>query len=310
MIVVFGSINMDMIMRVKDFPREGETILSPSYEMSPGGKGANQAMACARGDAKTALIGKVGDDGMGHRILTNLRRNEVMTSGVATSDFMPTGMAVVTLNSRGENQIIVASGANMDVSNEQVPDEILKTGNIVLFQMEVAPAESQKVMMRAKKHGATTILNVAPAAAVPQQVLDLLDYLIVNEHEARTLAEGLSLPAGQDLVAIAKALAVQGKLHCIVTLGEHGSICMAPNGTGLRVPALKLDEVVDTTGAGDCFCGTFAAALHNKSDLPTALRRASIASGLSCKEKGAQDSYPYIGEVDELLAKFPPAQAI
>src|SRR4051812_15205903 len=112
MIVVFGSINMDVGMRVKDFPRGGETILSPSYDMSPGGKGANQALACARGGAKTALVGKVGDDGIGTRILTNLRRNEVMTSGVATSDYLPTGMAYILRNAAGENQITVASGAN------------------------------------------------------------------------------------------------------------------------------------------------------------------------------------------------------
>lgn len=308
MIVVFGSINMDINMRVKDFPRAGETILSPSYDMTPGGKGANQALACARGGAKTAIVGKVGDDGMGTRILNGLRRNEVMTSGVATSDFLPTGLAIVTRDAKGENHITVASGANADVSAVQVPDEILKAGNILLLQMEVPLQENFQLMERAKKLGATVILNLAPAFHIPQKALDLVDYLIVNELEARMIAETIGINPDQDLMIVAKALSTKGQLDCIVTLGPKGAVAMTQKGHGWRVPAMELKEVVDTTGAGDCFCGMLAAGIHNKLALGSAMRRASVAASLSCMKKGAQESYPYIAEVEEVLEAFPQAQ--
>lgn len=308
MIIVFGSINMDANMRVKDFPRAGETILSPSYDMSPGGKGANQALACARGGAKTALVGKIGDDGMGTRILNNLRRNEVMTSGVATSDYLPTGMAFIATDARGENEIIVASGANADVTANQVPDEILKPGNILLLQMEVPLQENMILMERAKRLGATVMLNLAPAFRIPQKALELIDYLIVNELEARMMADVLGIGPDQDLMLMAKALSAKGGHDCIITLGNKGSVAMTKTGAGWRVPALELKEVVDTTGAGDCYCGMLAASLHSKFALGSAMRRASVASGLSCTKKGAQDSYPYIAEVEEILENFPQAQ--
>lgn len=307
MIVVFGSINMDINMRVREFPRAGETVLAPTYEMTPGGKGANQALACARGGAKTAIVGKVGDDGMGTRILNNLRRNEVMTSGVATSDFYPTGLAMVTTDMKGENHITVASGANADVSAVQVPDEILKPGNILLLQMEVPLQENYLLMERAKRLGATIVLNLAPAFHIPQKVIDLVDYLIVNELEAHAIAETLGV-GNKDLMIVAKALSTQGKLDCIVTLGAGGSIAMTQKGAGWRVPAMELKDIVDTTGAGDCYCGTLAAAIHNKLALGSAMRRASIASSLACLKRGAQESYPFISEVEEVLETFPQAQ--
>lgn len=309
MIIVFGSINMDIHMRVKDFPVPGETILSPSYDMSPGGKGANQALAASRGGAKTAIVGKIGDDGMGTRILNNLRRHEVLTTGVATSDSLPTGMAFVTTNMHGENNIIVASGANGEVSATQVPDEILTPGNIVLLQMEVPLGENFSLMERAKQHGATIMLNLAPAFHLPQKVLTLVDYLIVNEIEARSMAREISLPDDMDLLLLAKALSQTGRLNCIITLGAEGALAVTQDGAVMRVPSLKLEEVVDTTGAGDCFCGTLAAALHAKMTLENALRRASVAASLSCTKKGAQDSYPYSADVEDVLKSFPQVQS-
>lgn len=309
MIIVFGSINMDVNMEVAVFPKAGETILSPDYEMGPGGKGANQSLAAARNGVKTAIVGKVGDDGMGNRILTNLRRNEVMTSGVATSDFLPTGMAFVVREKTGENLIIVASGANSDVSSAQVPDEILKPGNILLLQMEIPINESFALLERAKKLGVTTILNLAPAFKITQKAMDLLDYLIVNEHEARVMAEAVNISPDQDLMAIAKALALKGSLNCIITLGKDGAVAATEKGDMWRVPALAVD-VVDTTGAGDCFCGTFAASIHEKLGIADALRRASVAASLSCAKTGAQDSYPYIADVEEALQSFAQAQKI
>lgn len=312
MIIVFGAINMDVNTRVKDFPLAGETVISSSYEMTPGGKAANQSLACARSGARTALVGKVGDDGMAHRILAGLRRNEVMTSGVATSDILPTGMAVVVCNSAAENQIVVALGANVDISADQVPDEILKPDNILLVQMEVPLKENFALMERAKSRGAKIILNLAPAYHMSQKMLELVDYLIVNEPEARKIAEVVGIPQDQDLKIVAKALATKGELNCIITLGEKGALAILHNGEGWRVPALPLkpEQLVDTTGAGDCFCGTLAAGLHAKLALGSAMRRASVAAGLACTKKGAQDSYPYIAEIEEMLESFPQAEPI
>jgi ribokinase len=308
MIIVFGSINMDVSIRVRSFPAPGETVLSPDYMMSPGGKGANQALACARGGAKTALIGRIGDDAIGTKILNGLRRNEVMTSGVSVSEVLPTGLAVVMLDSSGENQIVVASGANADVRADQIPDEILKPGNIVLLQMELPLQENLTLMERAKTHGAMVLLNAAPALRFPHNMLEFVDYLIVNEHEARHVAEITVAPsADQDLTIVAKTLAEHVHLGCIITLGAKGAVAALKQGKFMRVPALPLapDKIVDTTGAGDCFCGTLAAALHDKMPIEAALRRASVAAGLACTKPGAQESYPYLADIEEILENFP-----
>lgn len=309
MIIVFGSINMDFNISLGHFPHPGETVLCPLYETSAGGKGANQALAAARSGAKTALVGKIGDDVSGQSILAGLRRNEVMTSGVATSDFSPTGMAVVMKNPKGENQIVVASGANLEVSASQVPDEILRPGNILLMQMEVPELENITLMERAKKLGAMVMLNLAPAVKISQKALNLVDILIVNEVEARMIADVAGIPPEQkDLVAVAKALSKAGDLDCIVTLGADGAVAATKTGETLRVPSLAIENVVDTTGAGDCFCGTLAAGLHARLALGSALRRASVAASLSCTRKGAQDSYPYPDEIDGALETFPQVQ--
>jgi ribokinase len=306
MIIVFGSINMDMVMPVGRFPTPGETVLAGGYEMMPGGKGANQALAAARMGGKVALVGCVGDDGVGLRMLNGLRRDSVMTSGIGTSP-LPTGMAVILTGPDGENEIIAAAGANADAKADQVPDEILKPVNLLLMQGETAPEENWILLERAKKRGVTTILNLAPAIAIPREALANIDYLIVNQIEARQIAEALKIDLDHDAAKLAHALAHQGKLTCIITLGAEGCIGVAPNGPVIRVPALKLDNVVDTTGAGDAYCGTFAAAIYSKKTLTDAMKLASIAGTLSCMKRGAQDSYAYIYDIEAQLDRLEPA---
>lgn len=310
MIIVFGSINMDLNLKLKRFPDAGETILSPSYTMTPGGKGANQAMASARAGAKTALIGKVGDDGPGLRILNHLKRNEVMTSGVAKSTEWPTGMAMVAKEKDGENRIIVASGANLEVSAEQAPPEIFNENNVLLVQMEVPMEQNALVMKNAKDNGSKVIMNLAPALTIPKALLSLVDYLIVNQIEARQLAEKLKINIDGDTSKLAAALAKEGNLTCIVTLGPDGIVAVNPDGKGLKIPSMKIENVVDTTGAGDCFCGTFAACVHEGKDMNTALRMATVASGLSCRDVGTQASYPYLADIEEAMDGFAQATPI
>lgn len=310
MIIVFGSINMDLNVNVKHFPDAGETVLSPSYTMTPGGKGANQAMAAARAGAKTAIIGKIGDDGPGLRILKHLKRNEVMTSGVATSMALPTGMAMVAKQRNGENRIIVASGANIEVNAEQAPEEVFHEGNVLLVQMEVPIEQNAIVMKHARTKGSKVIMNLAPALTVPKALLSLVNYLIVNQIEARQLAERLNINIDGSPTKLAQALAKEGNLTCIVTLGPEGIVAVEPNGKGLTIPSMNVEEVKDTTGAGDCFCGTFAACIHEGKDLNTALRMATVASGLSCAHEGTQASYPYLAEIEEAMEGFHDATPI
>lgn len=310
MIIVFGSINMDMNIKLKSFPESGETVLSQSYTSTPGGKGANQALASARIGAKTALIGKVGDDGQGLRILNYLRRHEVMTSGVAKSEEFPTGMAVISKEKNGENRIIVASGANYLVNAEQAPPEIFRPENVLLTQMEVPIEQNALVMKNAKDKGSQVVLNLAPSLTIPKQLLSLVDFLIVNQIEARRLGERLGINAKDDTTKLAHSLAKDGKLTCIVTMGPDGVIAVSPDGKGLKIPSMKLEGVKDTTGAGDCFCGTFAACIHEGRSLAESLKMATVASGLSCLEEGTMKSYPYLADVEEAMEGFAEATAL
>ena len=141
-------------------------------------------------------------------------------------------------------------------------------------------------------------------------MLELVDYLIVNELEARSIAQVVGVNPDQDLLLLAKVLATKGGHNCIITLGGEGAVAMQQDGKGWRVPALKLDQVVDTTGAGDCFCGTLAASLHAKFAFGSALRRASVAASLSCPKEGAQESYPFLGDIEKALEDCPQAQPV
>jgi ribokinase len=309
MLIVFGSIHMDLNLKVKSFPVPGETILSSSYSMTPGGKGANQAMAAARIGAKTALIGKVGDDGQGLRILNYLKRHEVMTSGVAKSEDYPTGIAVNSKEGNGERRTMIASGANLTLSAEQAPIEIFREGHILLVQMEVPLEQNAIAMKNAKEKGAQVILNLAPSLNVPKNLMSLVDYLIVNQIEAKQLAHKFGYDIKSEVGILAKKIATEGNLNCIITMGPAGVVAADKNGKGLRLPSLKLENVVDTTGAGDCFCGTFAAALHEKRSLSDALKLAVIASGLSCMKEGTLEGYPYLDDIEELMDSHPEVES-
>lgn len=300
MIIVFGSIHMNVSMDVKRFPEEGEAVLTPLYHSTPGGKGANQALAAARAGAKTAIVGFVGDDGPGLRILNNLKRNEVITSGVAKSDDYPTGMATVIREKSGKSRSVVASGANICVHEGQAPAEILHEKTVLLVQMEIPLEQNAIVMKRAHDNGAKVILNLAPALTIPEQMLSLVDYLIVNQIEAKRLAKNLGMDAKKDTVKLAQAMAKLGNLTCIVTMGPEGIIAVSEDGKGWKIPSMKI-EVVDRTGAGDCFCGTFAACLHEGKSVGRALKMATVASGLSCLKEGTQESYPYLADIEEAM---------
>lgn len=309
MIVVFGSINIDLIMQVKHFPAPGETVLTDAYEWMPGGKGMNQAIAAARAGAKVAVVGKIGDDGFGTRALNALRREGVLTSGVVQSDDKPTGCATIFVDATGENQVVVAQGANGQVDPEQLPDDILGPGNVLLLQMELRDDVNWSVLERASKAGATTILNLAPAHSLPREALDFLDFLILNRIEAEQIAKKLGLKIEDDALKLAHVLSKNCGLTCIITLSGRGAVAVQGD-KGWRVKALQISDVVDTTGSGDTWCGVFAAAIHQKLSIPDAMRRASVAGSLSVRAKGAQTAMPYIDEIVAMLPELPEAEIV
>lgn len=303
MIVVFGSLNADMVMQVEKMPRPGETVLCPSYEMIAGGKGANQAAAAARAGTTVKLFGKIGDDEFGRIILNSLKNSSVDLTGVSISKDHSTGCAAIAVNAQGENMITVASGANLYAQEKEIPDSLLSTGTTLLLQMETPAQENWSLIRRAKKLGAKVILNLAPAYPLPPDILQNLDILVMNQIEANSLGLDLGFGTLSPLV-VARRIAANFGITCIVTLGEKGAIACSPEGTW-EVKAMEI-TAIDTTAAGDAFVGVLAASIEHGMDLPAALRRASVASGLTCLQKGAQTSLPMSHHIEDSLQKVSP----
>jgi ribokinase len=304
MIIVFGSLNIDMVMPVGHFPKPGETVLcTADYLSHPGGKGSNQAVAAARGGAKVAVVGKIGDDSFGRRCINNLKNQSIWASGIGTSDTRPTGCATIAVDSNGGNISIVAPGANLEATSDQVPDEVCTPKNMILAQLEVPSQETFSVLARARAGGATTILNASPAGNMTREGLKNVDYLIINEVEARQLAQNLGVTE-TDPRLIAKAITQIEKLTCIITLESKGSVAVRGNDTYV-VRTLPV-EAVDTTGAGDTFCGIFAACLQAGHDWLKAMHYAGVGAALSCLGLGAQGGMPFLEDIEPHMSKVPP----
>jgi ribokinase len=298
-LLVFGSINVDLLFKVPNLPRPGETVLCPGYELAAGGKGANQATAAARAGAAVRMIGHVGDDSFGRFARQAMAATGVDCTAIATSH-KATGIAVIGVDQAAENQIIVASGANLDTSAEPVADVDLAPGVAVLCQNEIRPAASSALLERANARGALTILNLAPAGQVPAQILDALDYLVVNEIEGRVVA-GRS--GEVDAAEFAQDLARQHDLTCVVTLGAAGALAVGPD-FALRVPVLPI-EAIDTTGAGDAFVGAFAVGLALGRSPVAAVRLGCVAAADSVTRRGTQASYADTASAVALLQATP-----
>lgn len=296
MLLVFGSLNVDLLFRVDALPRAGETVLCPAYELAPGGKGANQAAAAAKAGAAVRMAGRTGEDEFGRFVRAALADAGVDCSLVGL-DERRTGTAVIGVDPAGENQIIVASGANLGAAADQITNEELRTASTLLCQNEVPGEATFGLIARARSHGVRTILNLAPASPVPDAALDAVDVLVVNELEAAAAAGAATTGDPADL---ARDLARKHDLACIVTLGAGGALAIGPEG-GHRVTSLEVDAV-DTTGAGDAFVGVLAAGLDEGLPLERALCRASVAAGLTCLRIGAQSSQPSRAAIEARLA--------
>lgn len=292
-VIVFGSINLDLVFPVSRLPAPGETVVGPLVRFEPGGKGANQAVAAARDGARVALAGAVGRDPFAEPALSGLRAAGVDLSRLAVVD-AATGCAAIGVDAEGRNQILVAAGANSAARASQVADRDLGAGTVLLMQGECDVGETAALAQRACDRGARVVLNLAPFVALPRETLAAASVLVVNETEAAALAAHLGLAAEARRIASALGTAV------VVTLGAEGAM-LVDAGTEVRVPALPV-PVVDTTGAGDALCGVLGAGLARGLALPAALRRAVVAASLACTRPGAQSGLPDGPEIDAALA--------
>lgn len=294
-VLVFGSANADLVFPVPELPAPGRTVLGVGYCATPGGKGANQAVAAARDGARVLFAGAVGRDPLAAVALSALRAaGGVDLSRVAQTE-APTGCAAICVDPSGRNQIAVAAGANALARADQVEDAALGKGTVVLLQMEVPPAETAKLAERARARGARVALNLAPPDVLPGEALRAVGLLVVNEHEAAWLAQRFG--CGADAASLRDALG--GGTDVAVTRGEAGAEA-ATDGGVLRAPAFPV-AATDTTGAGDCWCGVLAGALDAGAPLEAAMRRASAAAAIACTRPGAAAAMPVSAETDALL---------
>jgi ribokinase len=294
-ILVMGSANLDYVVRVPHVPAPGETVLGCGVQLFPGGKGANQAVACAHaGGAATRMLVALGDDANARSIEESLHAAGVRTN-VARAYGQPSGMAFICLADNAENAITVAPGANEFLQASHLPP--LHDVSHLLLQLETPLDTVVASALAARAAGVTVLLNAAPARALPVDLLASVDVLIVNEGELAAISgHGGS---------VAEALARVDVPCVIVTLGARGCLARCGNQTFLQ-PSFPI-EPVDTTAAGDTFCGVLAAAMGQGDALPLALRRASAAAALACTRLGAQASIPARAEVDAFLQAHPAA---
>lgn len=269
-VVVLGSLNVDLVTDVERHPRPGETVLATGpVRRFAGGKGGNQAVAAAEAGARVAMVGAVGEDEDGARYLARLRSRGVDVSAVRVEPGAATGQAWITVGADSENAIVVIPGANADLTLEDLdPVSDLGQGDVLLMQLEVPMAVVAAAARRAHGRGARVVVNAAPYAALPHDVAALADPLVVNEHEALALADSDVVPGS-----------------VLVTFGGEGCSWDGERFDGVAVP---LERVVDTTGAGDAFCGALAAALASGADRAEAIRAAAEAGATAVQRAGAQ----------------------
>ena len=297
MITVFGSINVDFVTRIAHIPAAGETVLGPDYQVFAGGKGGNQALAAARAGASVRMIGAVGDDPFASIGTTLLEQAHVDLSHLARHS-APTGAAFIAVSDAGENAIVVASGANRLAKAAQLDALAFGKNDILLVQRELDDHETMAAMNAAKSRGARVILNAAPAHGMTHDWLAALDILIANEGEIADLAQILAI-ASATPDDIAQTIAARFMITVIVTLGAEGCISWS-DGIRRVIPALPV-RVIDTTAAGDSFCGAFAAALNRGLGLTGALQHGIAAGSLACQTLGAQTSIPDKAAIEKAL---------
>lgn len=294
-ILVIGSTNTDMTAFADKMPLPGETVLGNDFVIGPGGKGANQAVAAKRLGGDVKFICKVGKDIFGENTIKHFQEEGLDTSGVMISE-KPSGVALITVDKNAENCIVVASGANNDYSEEDIRrcEEAIDECEILLMQLEIPVPAVLEAARIAHEKGKFVVLNPAPAADLPEEIFKYLSLFIPNETELEKYS-GIRVSDEEDAKEAATALMAKGVGKIIVTLGSKGSL-ICDGGTPVVVKAHKV-EAVDTTGAGDCYCGALCVALSEGKNLKDAAEFASKASAISVQRPGAQNAMPFRSEM-------------
>jgi ribokinase len=301
-IVVIGSANTDMVVKAPRIPGPGETVLGGRFVMAAGGKGANQAVAAARLGAHVTMVACLGQDVFGRQTKENLTRDGIDTSHLIWDGQAPSGIALIMLSEEGENSIAVAPGANAELTPADVEraEEAIRHADVLLLQLEVPLAAVRRGIELARRHRVRVILNPAPAAPVPGELLAQVDLLTPNEHEAALLT-GVRAEGAEGAERAARALLARGVRVLVMTLGSRGALIATPEGMDL-VPAFRV-EPVDTTGAGDAFNGALATVWGRGEPLREAVRYANAAAALATTVMGAQPSLPRAEAVAAFLAR-------
>lgn len=295
-IFVVGSINRDLVTYVDGLPRPGETVFGERFQQFPGGKGANQAVAASRLGGDVHLVGNVGSDAFGKEMRDFLAGENIDTSEISILDTAPTGIALITVDSASENSIVVVSGANMVWDTRDLVRMKMGRSDIVICQFEIPLEIIESVFERAKEIGATTILNPAPIKPVTERILKNVDYLVVNEVELEALSGATVNPGDPTSVyAAMEKLHERGSFAIVGTLGPRGALLSGPTGK-YEAKGYKVNAV-DTTGAGDCFIGGFAAALSKSASVPDAINFANKAAAISVTRRGTASCFPMAAEV-------------
>lgn len=288
-IVVIGSYNRDTVLRVARFPQPGETMAATGMERFHGGKGSNQAVAAARAGAEVAMLAAIGADAAGQGALDLWAAEGIDARHVARDPALPTGEALILVDDAGENEIVIVAGANALLAPP--PRGAFDGTALVVAQLETPVATTEAAFAAARAAGATTLLNAAPAQALPESLLAATDILVVNETEAARLAAQDGAPT-----ALAAALAPHFRRGVVLTAGASGAVWAGRDTPPLHLPAPAI-RVVDSTGAGDAFIGAFAAALAAGLDEAAAMRRGVVAGALACQRAGAVPSLPSLAAI-------------
>jgi len=295
-IVVVGSCNTDMVIKAERLPIPGETILGGIFLMNPGGKGANQAVAAARLGGDVTLISKTGNDVFGKQSVVLYNSENVNTDFISSDSKLPSGVALITVDSMGENCIVVASGANANLKPADIDKAIkaIESCNIVLMQLEIPLETVEYVAELASAKGKIVILNPAPARALSNALLKHLDLIIPNKSEAEILS-GIKVTDIETAKQAADIIAKKGVDNVVITLGSQGALIREKD-TFQFVAAHKV-EAIDTTAAGDTFCGALCVGLSEGKSILEAVKLAVKASAITVTRMGAQSSLPYRSEL-------------
>ena len=309
-IVVIGSINMDLVCRTPAMPSPGQTILGTTFLTIPGGKGANQAVAAAKLGAEVHMIGRVGNDDFGQRLLNGLNQHNVHTRHVTIAEGVSTGVACITVDRKGENAIVVVPGANHALSARDIDaaEEIIATASAVVLQLEIPLPVVSHVLDICRRRHVFTILDPAPVppGGMPRKLYNV-DLLTPNQSEGELLlgqprTHRVSSSKVADPKQIAMDLLARGPRSIVLKLGAKGSLLIGRDGDIENIKPFKV-KVVDTTAAGDAFTAALAVAHSRNMDLPAAARFANAAGALTCSTFGAQPALPTAADVDHLLSR-------